>query len=137
MCNRETEARMKEEGRRMNHGRICAFVSSFILHPFALVLWFCVSVAYSTPAAPAGTRAHFLVLTSDWERVAPLSSVDVTYGPRVDVGGRGLTWWQIDARSGEDEKGAPLFSVRCLSERDPLAAAADQGLNVARYSLRP
>src|SRR5437763_1168818 len=86
-------------------------------------------------AAP-GTRAHFLVLTSDWERVAPLTSVDVTYGPAVDVGGRALLWWQIDARAGEDEKAAPLFSVRCLSERDPLASA-DGGLNVVRYSLRP
>src|SRR6266700_6074110 len=101
-----------------------------------LSLCLCVSVAHSSLAAAAGTRAHFAVLTSDWERAAPFASVDLTYGPSVDVGGRALIWWQVDARAGEDEKAAPLFSVRCLTERDPLATP-DGALNVVRYALRP
>jgi hypothetical protein len=76
------------------------------------------------------------MLTADWERVAPLTLVDVTYGPSVEVGRRALIWWQVDARAGEDEKAAPLFSVRCLTERDPLATP-DGALNVVRYALRP
>ncbi|MBI4606208.1 MAG: hypothetical protein HY721_29935 [Planctomycetes bacterium] len=111
--------------------------------------WFSISLALfailatahaQSPPAP-GTHGHYLVLTGKTHAPAPFASVDVVYGPREKLAaGREALWWELSARprapeGKEAEAQAPLFRLRVLTRRDPLASPAEP-LDFLRYVLR-
>ncbi len=76
--------------------------------------------AASQPPGP-GSHAHFAVLTGEWRVPAPFASVDMVYGPREVVNGTEFVWWQLQARREPDPKSPPMFTLRALTDADPLA----------------
>jgi hypothetical protein len=86
-------------------------------------------------AAPPGTTASFTVLSSDPERAAPFAAIDLVYGASERANGQTQQWWQLEALASDDAKVPPLFTLRLLTNRDPLAVS-DTPLIFLRYQLR-
>lgn len=76
----------------------------------------------SPPRAPEpGRHGHFLVLTGKTHAPPPFASVDIVYGPREEVDGATWLWWELSARAESSVDSQPLFRLRALTSRDPLA----------------
>ncbi|MBI4584832.1 MAG: hypothetical protein HY717_12525 [Planctomycetes bacterium] len=104
-----------------------------------------ISVHLAVPdAAPEpGAHGHFLALTGKTNTPPPFADVDLYYGPREKIstpaGEEEALWWQLEARpeakEGEPRPAAPLFRLRALTSRDPLADEAEP-IRFHRYLLR-
>lgn len=89
----------------------------------------------ASPAAPEpGVHGHYLVLSAISKSPPPFEVVDLVYGPRETIDGRPCVWWELSARA-KDDGDEPLFRLRVLSSRDPLAESADR-MQVEQYILR-
>ena len=77
------------------------------------------------PAPEPGSHGHYLVLTGKTHTPPPFASADVVYGPREEVGPDVWLWWELSARTEASHEAPPLFRLRCLTSRDPLAAETE------------
>lgn len=101
----------------------------------ALPLFALECAAQAVESPKPGTHAHYAALTADWDGPAPFAAVDVVYGPREQVRGRECVWWQLEVRKDADVKTEPMFSLRVLSDADPVADRAGP-IMIERYILR-
>lgn len=99
----------------------------------ALIIAGFTPTAWSIPEP--GTHAHYLMLTATPHATPPVVAVDVVYGPREEVKGTRYVWWRLEGRMADDFKAEPLFSLRALTSRDPLAHTTE-ALDFERYILR-
>lgn len=91
-----------------------------------------VSVGQAAPEP--GTHAHYLVLTSSVGNAPPFPVVDFIYGTSEQIDGKDYIWWQMEIRAEDKWEVEPVFTVRALTSRDPLAAS-DKPLEFGRYLL--
>ncbi|GMU24728.1 MAG: hypothetical protein AMXMBFR13_48000 [Phycisphaerae bacterium] len=102
----------------------------FVLMPSLLLT---VSALAAGPAP--GTRGHYRGLPAEPHAVVPFEAVDFTYGALPDGAPDGAVLWQLEVRAKDDGGTAPLFQLRALTSRDPLADSAEP-LTFLRYLLR-
>ncbi|HAK96911.1 MAG TPA: hypothetical protein DCM87_18460 [Planctomycetes bacterium] len=81
-------------------------------------------------AAPL-SHAWYRVLPADEGNGPPFHAVAFAYGPAADGG----VAWELEVRKEDAPAEAPLFALRCVTARDPLAGVLDPR-EFTRYRLR-
>ncbi len=89
--------------------------------------------ALTAASPPAGTHGHYRALPGEPDAKLPFQVVDFTYGPAPGAGADSVTW-QLSVRGQADGDAPPLFTLRAITSRDPLADSADS-LVFLRYQL--
>ncbi len=67
-----------------------------------------------------GTYGRYAVLTCKVNTAPPFEIVDFIYGPHEVIDDKVFLWWQLEARSKEDDE-IPIFRLRALTSYDPLS----------------
>lgn len=101
-----------------------------------------VLVSLSTNAALAAgrspeplTHARYRVLPGEPKGTPPFDVVDFTYGPRRSLGNARVAWQIRVGKEGEPKEQC-LFTLRAMTNRDPLADSAEP-LEFLQYQLAP
>ncbi len=88
-----------------------------------------------SPAETTGLRARYLALTAQPHAPAPFVSVDFIVGPEERVSGGLWRWWQLEVRTNAEQRVAPLFQLRGLTDRLPVVRPQGS-VEFMRYLLR-